>query len=59
MSLGRSDNSIMKKLSIIIVSVISLRMYIWWSLCTLYLHICEARVTVGDSGLCFCTGATY
>ena len=31
-----------------------LRMYLWWSLCTLYLHACEVRVTVGDSGLCCC-----
>ena len=27
--------------------------YIWWSLCTLYLHACHVRVTVGNSGLCF------
>ena len=26
-----------------------------WSLCTLYLHACQVRVTVGDSGLCCCT----
>ena len=26
----------------------------WWSLCTLYLHSCQASVTVGDSGLCCC-----
>ena len=25
--------------------------YLWWSLCTLYLHACQVRVTVGDSGL--------
>ena len=28
-------------------------MYLWWSLCTLYLHACQVRVTVGDSGLCY------
>ena len=27
---------------------------LWWSLCTLYLHACHVRVTVGDSGLCCC-----
>ena len=26
--------------------------YLWWSLCTLYLHVCQVRVAVGDSGLC-------
>ena len=31
----------------------------WWSLCTLYLHACQVRVTVGDSGLCCCTLVTY
>ena len=31
-----------------------LRMYLWWSLCTLYLHACQLRVAVGDSGLCCC-----
>ena len=35
-----------------------LRMYLWWSLCTLYLHACQVRVTVGDSGLCCCTFVT-
>ena len=34
------------------------RMYIWWSLCTLYLHTCQVRVTVGDSSLC-CTCVAY
>ena len=34
------------------------RMYLWWSLCTLHLHACQVRVTVGDSGLC-CTCVTY
>ena len=32
--------------------------HLWWSLCTLYLHACQVRVTVGDSGLC-CTCVTY
>ena len=27
-------------------------MCLWWSLCTLHLHACQLRVTVGDSGLC-------
>ena len=35
------------------------RMYLWWSLRTLYLHACQVRVTVGDSGLCCCTCVTY
>ena len=35
-----------------------LRMYLWWSLCTLYLHAHEVRVTIGDSCLC-CTCVTY
>ena len=34
-------------------------MYLWWSLRTLYLHACQVRVTVGDSGLCCCTCVTY
>ena len=25
--------------------------YLWWSLCTLYLHACQVRVIVGDSSL--------
>ena len=29
------------------------------SLCTLYLHTCQVKVTVGDSGLCCCTCVTY
>ena len=33
-------------------------MYLWWSLSTLYLHACQVRVAVGDSGLC-CTCVTY
>ena len=27
---------------------------LWWSLCTSYLHACQVRVTVGDSGLRCC-----
>ena len=34
-------------------------MYLWWSLCTLYLHACQVRVTVGDLGLCCCACVTY
>ena len=33
-------------------------MYLWWSLYTLYLHACQVRVTVGDSGLCCCVCVT-
>ena len=33
-------------------------MYLWWSLCTLYLHACQVRVIIGESGLC-CTCVTY
>ena len=32
---------------------------LWWSLCRLYLHACQVRVTVGDSGLCCCTCVNY
>ena len=28
------------------------RMYLWWSLCTLYLFACQVKVTAGDSDLC-------
>ena len=34
-------------------------MYLWWSLCTLYVPICRVRVTIGDSGLCCCTCVTW
>ena len=27
-------------------------MYLWWSLCTMYLLACYVRVTIGNSGLC-------
>ena len=36
-----------------------IRMCVWWSLCTLHLQACQVRVTVGHSGLCCCTSATY
>ena len=36
-----------------------LRMYLWWSLCPLYLHTCQGRVTVGNSGLCCCICVMY
>ena len=29
----------------------SMRMYLWWSLCALYLHACQLNITIGDS--CF------
>ena len=35
------------------------RMYLWWSLCTLCLLACQVRVTVGDSGFCWCIFVTY
>ena len=36
-------------------------MYLWWRLCTLYLHsaACQVRGTVGGSGLCSCACVTY
>ena len=34
-------------------------MYLWWSLCTLYLHACRVIVTVGNSDLCCCTCIMY
>ena len=36
-----------------------LRMYLLWSLRTLYLHACQVRVTTSDSGLCCCTRVMY
>ena len=32
---------------------------LWWSLSTLYLQACQVRVTVDDSGLCYCTCVMY
>ena len=37
----------------------NLRMYLYWTLCTLHLHARQLRVTVVDSGLCCCTCVTY
>ena len=34
------------------------RIYLCWSLPTLYLHACQVRVTLGYSGLCCCTCVT-
>ena len=34
------------------------KVYLWWSLCTLYLHACQVQVTLGDSGLCCCNCMT-
>ena len=38
-----------------VASLKKMRMYLFRSLCTSYLHACQVRVTVGDSGLCCCT----
>ena len=35
---------------VVISCCFCLRMYLWWSLYTLYLHVCQVRVTVGNSG---------
>ena len=40
------------------VKLLSLRMCLWRSLCTLYLLACQMKVTVGDSGLCCCVYVT-
>ena len=40
------------------VAYSNLRMYLCWSLRTLYLHACQVRATVGDSGLCCRTCVT-
>ena len=42
-----------KKKYKIVVFFFFMRIYLWWSLCTLYLNACQVRVTVGDSGLVF------
>ena len=34
-----------------LLEFITLRMYLWWNLCTLYLLACQVRVSVGNSGL--------
>ena len=38
--------------SLLLISPGTLRMYLWWSLCNLYLLACQMRVTAGHSGLC-------
>ena len=36
------------------------RVYLWWSLGTLYMHECQVRVTIGASAVfCYCTCVTY
>ena len=40
------------------VKLLSLRMCLWRSLCSLYLLACQMKVTVGDSGLCCCVYVT-
>ena len=39
--------------------VFGVRVTILVELCTLYLHACTVRVTVGDAALCCCTCFTY
>ena len=41
-----------------ILSTTSVRTYLWWSLYTLYLHACQVRIAVNDSGLCCCVCGT-
>ena len=45
-------------MSLNFVVVVSLTVTLVWSLCTLYLHAFQVRVTVGDSGLCCCASVT-
>ena len=45
--------------SLRILGALKNRMYLWWSLCTLYLHACQVRVTVGSSGLRCCICVMY
>ena len=51
----RTTNSI---LLLIWVIYEDMRMYLYWSLWTMYWHACQMTVTVGDSGLC-CTCVAY
>ena len=60
--------SLARKLNILqgevfsVVSYLSVQLQLlclWWILCTLYLHACQVKVTVSDSGLCCCTCVTY
>ena len=44
--------------NVVMTRLTSVRMYLWWSLCALYLHACQVRVAVDDSGLC-CSCVTY
>ena len=59
---AQTDN-VLSKLGVILTYQIQFksnsRMYLWWSLCTLYLHACQVGVSVGDSVLCCCTCDTY
>ena len=41
------------------LACLELRMYLWWSSCTLYLHACQVRITTGISGLWCCICVTY
>ena len=46
--------------TVVILELINTKkMYLWQSLCTLYLLKCQVRITVGDSGLYCCTYVTY
>ena len=29
----------------VVIIIMFLKMYLWWSLCTLYLHVCQVRAT--------------
>ena len=51
---NKAQVHVTKKNHFDIIYVYLQRMYLWWSLCTLYLHACQVRVTTGDSGLCCC-----
>ena len=36
-----------------------LRLYFWWCSRTMYLLVCQVRVTVGNSGLCCVCGVSF
>ena len=40
-------------------NLLLVQMYLWWSLCSLYLHACRVRVTVSDSGFYWFTCVKY
>ena len=40
------------------VGIKVLMMYLWWSLCPLYLHACQVSIAIGNSGLCCCVCVT-